>query len=149
MRKKQAEWLEFRAGRRGGVLQQALKGLLVLVAEDVLLVAEDIAATLSSCGCDIVGPVSRLEPGLRAALREPLDGALLDITLDGELSYPIAEALHARGVPYIFLTGYSDPPAMPPRLREAPILRKPVEAATLVEAVAGLFQQAATASVRS
>jgi len=102
-----------------------LAGLRVLVVEDSLLVAEVIAETLEDCGCSVVGPVSRVQRALPLAEHEALHGAVLDVNLAGEFCFPIAEALDARGVPFIFLTGYGDAEALPPRFQARPVVGKP------------------------
>ena len=66
------------------------------------------ATLLESNGCTVVGPVGRIADGLRLAEQEALDGAILDVNLNGERCFPIAHALRQRGVPFVFLTGYDD-----------------------------------------
>lgn len=81
----------------------------VLIVEDEALVAIDLAMQVEDLGEEVVGPMSSLESGIKAAEKEPLDFALLDINLRGKRSTPIAERLEARGVPFVFLTGYDSP----------------------------------------
>jgi hypothetical protein len=71
--------------------------------------------------------------------------ALLDINLRGEPLYPLAEALRARGVPFLFLTGYESL-AIPEAWRGAPRIEKPFEAATLLGALAHLLAGAPLSS---
>lgn len=122
---------------------QTLSGLRVLVVEDSLLVAETIAEMLESEGCEVVGPVGRLGRALPIAREERLDGAVLDVNLAGELSFPLAEALQGRGVPFIFLTGYGDVPDMPAEFRGRPRVGKPFNSRDLIEAVGRSFRRAA------
>jgi DNA-binding response OmpR family regulator len=100
--------------------------LSILVVEDTFLVADMIAEELASAGCNVVGPVARLRPGLTAASVEPLDGAFLDVNLAGEHSFPIADVLTERGIPFAFLTGYGDG-IIPPQYQHVPRLSKPFE----------------------
>ena len=116
-----------------------LEGLRVLVVEDNLLLAEVTRLLLEDSGCEVVGPAGRLKRGLRLAQEGPLDGAILDINLHGEMSFPIAEVLHARGVPFIFVTGYEDRGIVPMAFRSAPRLDKPVTDEQLTEAIAKAF----------
>lgn len=115
-----------------------IQGRRVLVVEDDPLVAMLIESMLADLECEVVGPL----PTLTAALafldegREvAVDVAVLDLNLDGEPSYPIADALRARGVPVIFCTGYGDG-----SLRQAdhgtPMLNKPYRAADLAAILA-------------
>lgn len=114
----------------------SLNGMRILLVEDNFLVAEVIRDMLEASGCVIVGPAARLADGVRLASRETLDGAVLDVNLNGERCYPIARALRDRGVPYLFLTGYDDDSDVAPsELRPARHLSKPVLEAHLVEAL--------------
>jgi DNA-binding response OmpR family regulator len=83
----------------------SLQGLRILVVEDNFLVAGVIRDMLAASGCMVVGPVARVADGVRLASEEALDGAVLDINLNGDRCYPVARALRDRGVPYLFLTG--------------------------------------------
>jgi DNA-binding response OmpR family regulator len=102
----------------------------VLIAEDEFLVAIQLEEDLRSAGCSILGPFTTLERATQASRREAFDLAILDINLDGQMVYPLAEELSARGVPFIFLSGYvrSD---LPERFRWAPQLNKPHDPAAL------------------
>lgn len=105
----------------------------MLVVEDNFFLAEHITAILEARGCTVVGPVGRLRDGLRLAAQEALDGAVLDINLHGDQSFPIADMLHERGIPFVFLTGYDDGEIVPIRLRESVRLGKPVLDSDLIE----------------
>ncbi|HKM64440.1 MAG TPA: response regulator [Acidisphaera sp.] len=111
-----------------------LNGRRVLIVEDFVLVAEMLSEQLEQFGCDVVGPVGQLQPALDLASAEQLDGALLDIDLDGESSFPVADVLRRRGVPMIFLSGHGED-ALPPHLSNELQLTKPVRAATLQAAL--------------
>lgn len=116
-----------------------LEGLRVLVVEDNLLLAEVTKILLEDCGCQVVGPAGWLQRGLEMAEHEPLDGALLDINLHGEMSFPIAEMLRARGVPFVFVTGYEDRSIVPLAYRSAPRLDKPVADDRLIDVMVSAF----------
>jgi len=85
---------------------KSLSGLRVLVVEDESLIgmlAEDL---LEQLGCRMVGLVSSLGKALDMAKRTDIDFALLDVDINGERVYPVAAALQARGVPFVFMSGY-------------------------------------------
>jgi len=107
--------------------QPDLTGLRILVVEDTMLIAELIRDELEGCGCTVIGPVGHLDQGLALASDGPLDGAFLDVNLNGESCYPIAEALEGRGVPFVFVTGYDDLATLPPQYRSTPRLSKPFD----------------------
>jgi hypothetical protein len=51
---------------------------------------------------------------------------VLDVNLDGEMVYPVADAVLARGVPFVFVTGYSAE-GIDRRFAQVPVLQKPIE----------------------
>jgi CheY-like chemotaxis protein len=101
--------------------------LRVLVVEDNFLIAEMISDLLEECGCAVIGPAPSLEPALELLDSARPEAALLDINLSGTLSYPIADALESRRIPFVFLSGYDDGGILPPELRAVRKLPKPFE----------------------
>lgn len=101
-----------------------LGGLRVLVVEDEALVSLMIEDLLQDMGCTVVGPAASLTNALALAESEPLDGALLDLNLGGDPAEPIAECLKARGVPFVFLTGYGSG-GVSKRFAAMPTISKP------------------------
>lgn len=78
----------------------------VLVVEDDFVQAEDLRLELAEHGAEVVGPVAGVDDALACIAATPeLAAAVLDIDLQGEPSYPIADALLRRGVPFVFVTG--------------------------------------------
>jgi DNA-binding NarL/FixJ family response regulator len=119
---------------------EALQGARVLIVEDSFLIAEDLADTVAELGCTVVGPAATLADGLRHAAGAELDGALLDVNLsNNETSFPIAELLLERGVPFVFLSGYDLESAFPAALKKVERLPKPVDPRRLVQALMGVF----------
>jgi CheY-like chemotaxis protein len=103
---------------------ESLAGTNVLVVEDMLLVAQELAFILKRLGCTVVGPVSRLAAALPLVQSEAIDVALLDVNLGGEDVRPLVEALVDRDVPFIFVTGYSRS-NLPSEFRDYPYVEKP------------------------
>ena len=103
----------------------ALQGRRVLVIEDESLVAMLLETILDDMGCAVVGPESNIDDGLISATTEPsLDAALLDVNVAGREVFPVAEALKARGVPFVFSTGYGEA-GLPEHWRGNPTIQKP------------------------
>jgi DNA-binding response OmpR family regulator len=102
-------------------------GRRVLVVEDEFLAALATADFLKSVGCDVVGPAARLGAALHLARSEPLDLAVLDMNLAGEMVWPVAEALRSRNVPFLFLTACSAWNVVPPAFADSLCLAKPLE----------------------
>lgn len=102
---------------------KALAGLRVLVIEDESLVAMLVEDMLDQLGCIVVETVSDVQRALDRVARSDIDFALLDVGLRGQLSYGVAEALEARGVPFLFMSGAE----VEERWRDRPSLMKPFE----------------------
>ncbi|HUN40203.1 MAG TPA: response regulator [Acetobacteraceae bacterium] len=116
-----------------------LQGLSILVVEDTVLVADLVVDVLQEAGCHVVGPAARLDQGLALARTDGLAGALLDVNLAGEHCFPIADALAARGVPFVFLTGYGEQ-VLPRDYRDVPRLAKPFDFGQLLALVEREFR---------
>ena len=117
-----------------------LAGMRILLVEDEFAVAEATAWLLSSLGGDVVGPVGKLDRAVTLAAAEALDGALLDVNLNGAAVFPVADALAARGVPFVFSTGY-DSLDLPERFRAAPCLEKPHDPFQLERRLVAAFRR--------
>jgi CheY-like chemotaxis protein len=113
---------------------EKLKGRCLLVVEDEYLIAADLTASLESLGVEVIGPAASVEEalGLVATDGNRLAGAVLDINLRNERVFPVADVLTARGVPFIFTTGY-DGAAVPAHYTGAPRCQKPVDNAQLLQ----------------
>lgn len=84
-----------------------IRGRRILIVEDEYFVADDLATDLRALGADIVGPVGSVAEAIDLVRANPhLDGAVLDINLHGQMSYPVAAMLRAAGTPFLFATGY-------------------------------------------
>ena len=104
-----------------------LAGRRVLVVEDEYLLAEDLRPALEAQGAEVMGPAASVAQALDL-LRSGLSPymAILDINLHGEMVYPVADALRARGIPFIFATGY-EAWAIPEAYADVTRAEKPVE----------------------
>lgn len=80
--------------------------LRVLVVEDEGLVALLLEDMLHDLGMSVSGVARRVDQALALIEKGGIDAAILDVNLSGERSYPVADALRAKGVPYVFATGY-------------------------------------------
>ena len=120
---------------------------VILVAEDELLLATELEDTLQQAGYACGGPVATLSEVLRLLRTGHFDAAVFDIQLrHGENIYPAAELAAARGIPFLFLTAYSDV-HLDRRFAGHPVLHKPFSPAELVLAVEGLISPASAAKV--
>ncbi len=120
-----------------------LAGCRVLVVEDEMVIALLIEEALQELGCIVVGPVAKLDAALRLAADEVLDVAVLDVNIRGGHVYPVAEQLQARGVPFVFASGYEDW-ALQEAFRDRPRLIKPFTSEDLVKQVQVALQQSSS-----
>lgn len=97
----------------------------VLLVEDNLLIAMDAEDQLRRLGAEAVDVASSVQAALRLLEQARPDIALLDVNLGRENSFPVADALLARGVPFVFATGYGEANMFPERFRQLPVLSKP------------------------
>lgn len=114
---------------------RSLEGRTVLIVEDEYLLASDLTRELEAAGARVLGPAPSVENARALAEgTDRIDAAVLDVNLGGEMIYPVAELLEARGAHLLFATGY-DQPALPPRYAAAPHFEKPVDASAVVLAL--------------
>jgi CheY-like chemotaxis protein len=107
----------------------------ILVVEDEAMVSMLLEDMVLDCGGRIVGPVATFDQALAIARDAEFDVAILDLNLNGTLSYPIAEIIRGRGIPVIFATGYGAD-GLRDSFRECPTLQKPFSQQDFAQAVA-------------
>lgn len=115
----------------------ALNGMRILVVEDEMLVSMLLEDMLADFGCSVVGPAPTVADAMPLATGAQIDAAVLDLNLAGDPIYPVADALKARGVPFVFASGYGES-GVTEAHRGAPMLQKPYRQADLERALVGL-----------
>ena len=119
-------------------MRKPLTGQRILVVEDEMLVLMGIEDTLADLGCESVFAAATNEQAIAFIETQNLDAALLDLNLNGIRSYPVADILAARGVPFAFATGYGGH-GLRDCDRSRPLLVKPFELASLEAMLVGLL----------
>jgi CheY-like chemotaxis protein len=112
----------------------------ILVVEDEAMICMLLEDMVLDCGGEIVGPVARFDDALELARKAEFGVAVLDLNLNGTLSYPIAEVIRQRGIPVIFATGYGADGLLD-RFRDCPTLQKPFSQQDFAEAVAAACRE--------
>ncbi|MBB5866448.1 response regulator [Xanthomonas sp. 3058] len=124
------------------MLDTLLRGRRILVVEDDYLLAESLSDLLTEAGVRVIGPVGNVPEALSlVASGYALDGALLDVNVRGQLVFPVADALIARGVPFSFCSGY-DRCALPPRFAHLSYCMKPSNPRTITALLSNQTQPA-------
>lgn len=116
--------------------EEILQGRLILIVEDDFFVVQELQSAVEEIGAGIEGPAADVASALKLiASGRKLDGAVLDINLQGEMVFPVAEELARRGVPFVFSTGY-DRTIVPEVFGEVPQCEKPLDADRVISTLA-------------
>lgn len=105
-----------------------------LVVEDEGLVAMLVEDMLLDLGWEVAAVATRLDDAVQAAGRDGIDVAVLDVNLGGTMSYPAADVLLARGIPFVFASGYGRQ-GLDSAYRGVPTVSKPFDAESLRRAL--------------
>lgn len=120
--------------------EQKLQGSRILIVEDEYLLADDLSETLVEAGAEVLGPIASIEDATAFIAGEAaIDAAVLDVNLRGDMVFPVADALRARGIPFAFATGY-DEWALPERFADAPRVEKPFKGFRVAALLGSLVQ---------
>jgi CheY-like chemotaxis protein len=98
----------------------------VLIVEDDVMIRMLMEDMLSDLGFAVAAEASKVHEALAAVNGMEIDIAILDVNLSGETTGPVAEALAARGTPFVFATGYGEH-GLPEQFRDRPLLKKPFQ----------------------
>ena len=98
----------------------------VLIVEDDVMIRMLIEDMLLDLGFAVAGQAAKVQEALAAVSSTAIDVAILDVNLGGETTGPVAEALAARGTPFVFATGYGEH-GLPAQFRNRPLLKKPFQ----------------------
>ena len=120
----------------------------VLIVEDEVLLALHLEDLLTELGHEVVGQATRIEMAMELAHDSDFDFAVLDINVAGTKSFPVADLLRQRGIPFAFATGYGAEGLMD-GYRDAPTLRKPYALEDLVRTIAQVFADRPDAAIPS
>jgi CheY-like chemotaxis protein len=96
----------------------------VLVVEDEAMVSMLIEDMLEDLGYDVAEVAAQLEAAQHAAETARFDLAIVDLNLAGRATYPVADRLASRGIPFAFVTGYGAA-GLKPEYSHLPVLQKP------------------------
>jgi CheY-like chemotaxis protein len=115
--------------------ETALAGRRVFVVEDEWLIQVLIEDALGELGCSVSDTAARLDEALAKAATVACDVAVLEVNLNDQSTYSVAAALQARGVPFVFATGY-DAAGLGADYPHVPVVHKPFGTRELAQALA-------------
>ena len=107
-----------------------LDGRRILAVEDEMLLLMLVEDMLNDAGCEVI-TASDVTQAISLIETEPFDAAVLDVNLDGQESYPVADALVKRGKPFVFATGYGSR-GVSAEYRDHPVVTKPYQQDELI-----------------
>jgi PAS domain S-box-containing protein len=107
----------------------------ILVLEDEIMISMMMTQTLAELGFDVVGPFANVAGAVAAVEAGGIDAAILDVNLGTESGYSVARVLHARWVPFLFMTGYGTE-SVASQFPQVPVAQKPIAREMLQEFLA-------------
>ena len=113
----------------------------VLVVEDEYLIRMLLEDMLADNGYAVAKAVGTITEASKFAAGGAFDVAILDVNVDGEEVYPVADILAQRGLPFVFVTGYGEG-SLPAKYSGRPALQKPFQSEQLRTILAGLLKAA-------
>lgn len=122
------------------MVEETLKGRSILIVEDDAVLATDLTVFLRGLGVQVALSAPSVSASLSALVHYVFDAAVLDVNLQNEWVFPVANALRDARIPFLFLTAYS-PESIPAEHRERPFLQKPYNNDVLAEQLRALFKQ--------
>jgi CheY-like chemotaxis protein len=126
--------------RGRGMTPDCLARQRILVVEDDYFIAKHLCEQLRGCDAIPVGPLCSVADALARTSAGGFDAALLDVNLNGECVYGVADALRARGIPFAFTSGYGRN-LLPERFRDTPLAVKPCGAQELIDVMCECLQR--------
>ncbi len=126
------------SGASERVSNEETAGRRIFVVEDEFLIRMLLEDMLDELGYGVAATAGRVEEAAEIAREGDYDLAILDVNLDGEDVYPVAEILAGRGVPFLFVTGYGGR-GLPEPYRNRPTLQKPFQIEDLSRTLGSFF----------
>src|ERR1019366_8751995 len=129
-------------------MDKLLSGRRILVVEDEMLMLTLLEDILADAGCESVTGAATIDQAVALIDGQVFDAATLDIKLNGDDSYPVADALAARAIPFVFATGNSVHDIMD-GYRDRAVLRKPFTGEQLIQMLTRLLRHRSNGNSRS
>ena len=87
---------------------ESRNGLRILVVEDEVFISMLLEDMLMDLGCAKVDVAASVDKALETLAVVTPDFAILDVNLNGQKSFPVADLLNARDVPFVYISGYGE-----------------------------------------
>jgi CheY-like chemotaxis protein len=119
-------------------------GRRILVVEDEPMIRMLLDGMLSDLGYTMAAEAGAIDEAMALAQQAEFDAAILDVNLNDQPITPVVEILVARGLPFVFATGY-DLRGVPAAYRDRPTLQKPFQVEALARALEAIALKSAGA----
>lgn len=119
---------------------QPLTGYSFLIVEDEILQAQRVGDLVEMMGGAVAKIVYGFEQARAAIADTQFDCAILDINLNGTLSFKIAESLKRQNIPFVFCTAYAEAADVYPDASQTPRVDKPVRPSDLRDALLSVLK---------
>jgi CheY-like chemotaxis protein len=96
----------------------------ILLIEDEPMIRMMIADMVETLGHRIAAEAGNIDQAMELARSSSFDLAILDMNLNGVMSYSVADVITARNLPFIFASGY-DRTCTPEQYCRSLVLQKP------------------------
>jgi DNA-binding NtrC family response regulator len=125
-----------------------LSDRFILVVEDEAMTAIDMASIISMAGGQVIGPFQSVSQGFGFLKFNHIDAALLDISLNGEPVFKLADAVAGRGIPIVSLSGRTTD-VIPSQHRQRQFLSKPCETMSIISALKAALSDESDGQIKS
>lgn len=111
----------------------------IFIAEDEMMLAMLLEEVLEVAGYRVL-MAARLAKGLELIAEHQVDAAILDINLAGQDSFPLAQVLQGRQIPFVFASGYGKI-GLPEIYQDVAVLQKPYTVTDIESAIATMLRR--------
>jgi hypothetical protein len=120
----------------------------ILIVEDNVFLAIDLAMAVEDLGGSVVGPVARVDEAMSLLVKHRISGAVLDSQLEDRDITPVVLSLVEQGVPLVIHSGTGLPAALALAHPDLPVLAKPLKPAIVLELLMGRMRDFAGGTSR-
>jgi CheY-like chemotaxis protein len=111
-----------------------LTTIRVLLVEDEIMIRMMVSDMVEELGHAVAAEAGDVRSASELAQTGLFDLAILDVNLNGKMSFPVADIIVKRRIPLIFASGYALS-NIPVAYGSAPKLQKPFQIETLAKAI--------------
>ena len=112
----------------------------ILIVEDEYFIAQDLADAFTDIGSEVLGPVPSIDQAMDVIRDQVVHAAVLDMNIQDQMVFPVADILAHRDIPFVFASGY-DEKSVPESYQGVPRWEKPFAARDIADFLSDLLRQ--------